>query len=393
MCDRAAALLVASSLAAACGSPATSGPGSVTIEPVRHPARTFSLHALGDWRVSGTDAYPGKQDDIYFPSEAVGYYGNGSGNLYRTSDHGTTWTQVLSKPGTYWRALGFLDEKHGFAGNIGPDSFPGVTDATLLYRTDDAGATWKPVALPDAAGARGVCAIDILAVDAVNAGHRLHKQIVHVGGRVNGPAALFASDDAGAHWQRLPLPPEVAMILDVKFLDANTGFLFAGTDPDAAASHGLIEKTTDSGHTWKKVYESSRAYEIMWKGAFPSRKIGYATLQNYSGETAAQDPNAHVTAEPARFVVKTTDFGDTWRELPVTSDNAMQEFGIGFIDDLHGWIGAIPTGFETTDGGNTWRPAPGMPKAANKLRIVHEGETRARVWAIGVDVRYLDLAE
>ena len=43
---------------------------------------------------------------------------------------------------------------------------------------------------------------------------------------------------------------------------------------------------------------------------FPSRAIGYATLQNYSAE-AAQDPEAHATAVPQRFVVKTVDGGAT----------------------------------------------------------------------------------
>ena len=358
--------------------------------PAPAPKPVVSLRPVGDWQVANTEAYKGKQDDLYFASPQVGFYGNGAGKIFRTDNAGVTWRQVLAKPGMYVRALGFLDDKRGFAGNIGPDSFPGVTDEQLLYRTDDGGASWTPVALPDVAGARGVCAIDILKVDAVNAGHRLHKEIVHVGGRVGGPAALFGSDDGGGSWKRLALPPEIAMILDVKFVDVSTGFVFAGSDPDVTKSNGLIAKTTDSGRTWKIVYRSARPFELMWKGAFPSRQIGYATLQNYTGE-AAQDPEAHVTPVPARYVVKTTDGGETWKELPVTSDNAMQEFGIGFVDDQRGWIGAIPKGFATTDGGATWKAVDTMPLAANKLRIVRDGD-KARVWAIGLDVRHLDLA-
>ena len=59
------------------------------------------------------------------------------------------------------------------------------------------------------------------------------------------------------------------MILDVKFLDVSTGFVFAGSDPDIAKSHGLILKTTN-GRTWRTVYTSARPFELMWKGAFPS---------------------------------------------------------------------------------------------------------------------------
>ncbi|MEJ7598554.1 MAG: hypothetical protein WKG01_11655 [Kofleriaceae bacterium] len=368
----------------ACGSKAAPIPTSPP------PPPPVVLVARGAWTPSPTEAYRGKQDDITFVSSKLGFYGNGAGKIFRTTDGGTSWTQVLAQPGTYIRALGFLDDRRGFAGNIGPDSFPGVTDEHLLYRTDDGGASWQPVVLPDAAGARGVCAIDILALDTVNAGVRLHKEHVYVGGRVNGPAALFASEDAGVTWKRLALPPQIAMILDVKFLDPSTGFVFAGTDPDAAKSHGAIAKTRDGGRTWQTVYESKRPYELMWKGAFPSRRVGYATLQNYSTQ-AAQDPAAGVTASPQRFVVKTEDGGDTWRELPMVEDPKVQEFGIAFVDERMGWVGAAPTGFATEDGGVTWKPVPEMPVAANKLRIVRDGD-HATVWAIGLDVRRLELA-
>jgi photosystem II stability/assembly factor-like uncharacterized protein len=188
---------------------------------------------------------------------------------------------------------------------------------------------------------------------------------------------------------RLPLPPEVAMILDVHFVDVSTGFVYAGSDPDVTKSNGIIAKTTDSGRTWKIVYRSQRPFELMWKGSFPTRAVGFATLQNYTGE-AAQDPEAHVTPVAARFVVKTTDGGDTWQELPVTQDPAMQEFGIGFVDAQRGWIGALPNGFATTDGGRTWEAVKSMPLAANKIRIVRDG-SGAHVWSIGLDVRHLDL--
>ncbi|MBX3158326.1 MAG: hypothetical protein KF773_20320 [Deltaproteobacteria bacterium] len=377
--------LCIAAVAVSCGTPAVApkthrdGSPPPKVEPALVPT--------GDWQKAPTEAYRGKQDDLYFVSPTVGFYGNGAGKIFRTDDAGATWQQVLEQKGTFVRALGFLDEQRGFAGNIGPDSFPGVTDETLLYRTTDGGRTWAPVALPPGDGARGVCAIDILTLDTVDSGQRLRKEIVHVGGRVNGPASLFASDDGGATWRRLALPPSVAMILDVKFLDPSIGFLFAGTDPDSARSHGLIAKTSDGGRTWRTVYQSARPHELMWKGHCPTRRTCYATLQNYSVQAEAPD------ATPKRFVVKTEDGGDTWRELPLVEDPKVQEFGVAFVDERRGWVGAAPTGFATADGGATWTPAAGMPLAANKLRIVHDRDgAGATVWAIGVDVRSLRLA-
>lgn len=359
--------------------------------PTSAPTHVANLVASpSGWQVSPTEDYKGKQDDVYFASAKVGFYGNGNGKIFRTRDGGASWTKLVDKPGTFVRAIGFLDDRRGFAGNIGPDAFPNVTDTTLLYRTDDGGATWAPVVLPDLDGARGVCAIDILVRDMIDAGHHTRDEIVHVGGRVGGPASLFASKDGGATWKRLPLPAEVAMILDVKFLDPSVGFVFAGSDPDVSKSHGLIVKTSDGGRTWKTVYESTRPYELVWKAAFPSRQIGYASLQNYTGEIAAETPDA-VTVVPQRYVVKTDDGGEHWREVLVVASAEVQEFGIGFVDDAHGWLGVSKGGYETVDGGATWTAVPTMPLYTNKIRVVPDG-TGVHIWAIGKDVRHLDLA-
>lgn len=349
-------------------------------EPPVSPEPPASWVADGPWKAIGGTEYPGKQDDVVFVSPKIGFYGNGSGAVLRTDDGGDTWRELWKQPGTYVRALGFLDERRGFLGNLGPDYFPGVTDDAMLYRTDDGGEHWTKVALPDTEGARGVCAIDVLSVDFINAGVRDHKEIVHVGGRVGGPASLFRSDDGGDTWKRLALPPEAAMVLDVKFVDVNTGFVFAGSDPNVEVSNAVILKTTDSGRSWRVVYRSTRPFELTWKASFPTRDVGYATLQSYNPEPALAQ----------RYVLKTTDGGDSWQELPLVVDPKAQTFGVGFVDERHGWIGGVPHGFETRDGGATWTAAPEIGVATNKIRVVPDGDARA-VFGIGKDLRRLRL--
>jgi photosystem II stability/assembly factor-like uncharacterized protein len=349
-------------------------------EPPVSPDPPAPWVAEGPWQAIAGTEYPGKQDDVVFVSPKVGFYGNGSGAVLRTDDGGDTWRELWKQPGTYVRALGFLDERRGFLGNLGPDYFPGVTDDTMLYRTDDGGEHWTKVALPDTEGARGVCAIDVLSVDFINAGVRGHKEIVHVGGRVGGPASLYRSDDAGDTWKRIALPPEAAMILDVKFVDVNTGFVFAGSDPNVEVSNAVIVKTTDSGRTWRVVYRSARPFELTWKASFPTREVGYATLQSYNPDPALAQ----------RYVLKTADAGDTWQELPLVVDPKVQTFGVGFVDERHGWVGGVPQGFETKDGGATWTAAPELGVAANKIRVVVDGDARA-VFGIGKDLRRLRL--
>src|SRR5690606_10732782 len=56
--------------------------------------------------------------------------------------------------------------------------------------------------------------------------------------------------------------------------------------------------------------------------------------------------------------------GQTWEALTVES-LTMQ--GIGFVDEQTGWIGGRGTPEVTTDGGQTWSPAPDLGQAVNRF--------------------------
>ena len=284
----------------------------------------------------------------------------------------------LSQPGTYFRSIGFVDDQHGFAGNISTNYFPGVTDATPLYETFDGGDSWtavKDFPLPTGAG---VCAIDIVQDSFVNAGVLSHRAIVSVAGRVGGPAYLVRSVDGGAHWQLIDLGPHAAMVLDVKFFDANTGYVAGATDREIERSRALVLRTTDGGQTWQRVYESKRPFEMAWKESFPSRDVGYVTIMNYN-----EDP-----AVTARVVAKTTNGGLTWRELPLDSDHSQQEFGVAFASAKIGWVGAVKGGYETVDGGKKWKRID-LGRLVNKIRIVPTSDGFVG-YAIGSAVFKLD---
>lgn len=332
------------------------------------------------WRRLDTAPSKAKQDDIWFHDPDLGWYGNGTGRIFRTRDGGNSWTEVWHRPGTFVRCLAFLDARRGFAGNIGPGYFPGVTDTTLLYATEDGGDSWQPVAL-DAPGLVGLCAFDVLRLPFIHAGERAERVILHAGGRVGGPSGLLRSLDEGRTWTVVPVPKECAMILDVKFLDAERGLLCSTTETDLDRTHALILGTDDGGRTWTERYRSTRPSELAWKFSFPTSRIGFATVQSYS-----QDPQA-----TARFVVRTDDGGRTWRELPLVDDAPTREFGIGFLDERTGWVGTSTGGFETRDGGTTWQRVE-FGRMANKIRIVRAagGQPRAAV-AIGTEVWRLDL--
>lgn len=326
------------------------------------------------WQALPTEPYRGKQDDIVFVDAENGLYANGLGRIFRTTDGGRHWDKVHDTPGTYFRALGMIDAQHGFAGNIGTDYFPGVTDTRPLYRTADGGRTWTPVDDPTVLAMRGVCAIDIVHEPFINAGELGHRTVVHVGGRVGGPAHLLRSLDGGATWSMIDLSAQAGMIVDVKFFDAQRGLVFAATDAAIEQANALILRTEDGGATWTPVYRSTRGFEITWKGAFPTPEVGYATIQSY-------DPDP---ARSQRYVAKTTDGGRTWTEMPLVDDAGVRAFGVGFLDAERGWVGTNKGGFETRDGGATWT-AVDLGRVVNKIRVLHTPDGPL-AYAIGADV-------
>ncbi len=329
-------------------------------------AGPLTLPADAGWSQLPTVAFNGKQDDIHFVDSEHGWYANGSGKLYRTTNGGAAWSPVLDQPGTYWRALGFVDESRGYLGNIGTGVFPGVTDTQPLYFTDNGGMTATAVPLTGAT-MPGVCAIDVL--------HAEGKVIVNAAGRVGGPARIATSVD-GAPFVVTDLSASLAMITDVKFVSPRVGFVVGGTSSSVASSNAVIVKTRDGGQTWTRVYTSTRGYELIWKLSLPDLLHGYATVQTYQQGRAEQ------------LVAVTDDGGDTWREVPLTMNAAARQLGVGFISAQVGWVGTAAGGFQTTDGAASWQPVR-FGDAVNKVRVVRAPGGFV-AYAIGFDVFKLD---
>jgi photosystem II stability/assembly factor-like uncharacterized protein len=310
---------------------------------------------------------------MVFATATTGYYGTGAGDLFKTVNGGSSWRRIWSKKGTFIRAVGFINENRGFLGNVG-DAYPNVTDKNPLYETRDGGVTWTPVKFGGAV-VEGICAIDIVSTRFIYQGALRKRVIVHAAGRVSGPAKLLRSVDGGESWRFIDLSDKAGMILDVKFLNEHTGFVFAGTNGDAKQSEALILKTRDGGKSWKEVYRSGRKLENSWKGSFADSRTGYATVQNYDPKRKQQ------------VIVKTVDGGESWSELPLILDPKARQFGIGFANAQTGWVGTAVGGFETRDGGATWTKVLLAP-AANKIRT-RASDGTPMIYAIGTQVQRL----
>ncbi|MCC5945809.1 MAG: alpha/beta fold hydrolase [Bernardetiaceae bacterium] len=325
------------------------------------------------WNKLDTEYYPGKQDNIYFVDESTGWYVNGYGKIFHTKDGGKTWEKQWEKEGSFFRTIAFIDKNIGFVGTVGTDYFPNVTDTIPLYKTTDGGKTWNPVAY-EGPYVKGLCAIDIVKEPYINHGKTDYKYHIYAVGRVGSPANMLVSHDGGQTWKAQSMNTDCKMLFDIYMTDKNNGFVCAATDEDIAKSNALILKTADGGKTWQKVYQSNRPFETTWKVAFPTDKVGYVTIQSYN-------PDPQVAQQR---IAKTTDGGNTWVEFDLVQDAQAREFGIGFIDEKHGFVGTANAGYETQDGGKSWAKID-LGIACNKIRIY---KTKEKIYgfAIGLNV-------
>lgn len=326
------------------------------------------------WRKLNTERYPGKQDDITFINEKEGWYVNGYGTINHTQDGGENWNKQLEKKGTFFRCVAFVDSLRGFAGTVGTDYFPNVIDTIPLYGTMDGGKTWDPVSY-EGPYVKGLCAMDIVKEPFINHGKTDYKIHIYAVGRVGSPANMMVSHDGGLNWTSKSMDRDCKMLFDINMLDKNTGFACAATSEDISQSNALVLRTSDGGKTWKKVYQSDRPFETTWKASFPSQKVGYVTIQSYNPDPSVKQQR----------VAKTTDGGETWKEIDLVEDAGSREFGIGFIDERHGFVGTMNSGYETRDGGATWSKVD-LGVACNKIRIYKDANGKTYGYAIGVDV-------
>jgi photosystem II stability/assembly factor-like uncharacterized protein len=288
-----------------------------------------------------------RYNDVYFVTPARGWIANGSGQIYRTLDGGVSWGKQFENSTAHFRSIGFVDALNGWAGNVGPGEF-GATDTTTIYQTIDGGQTWTPVPGFNGPKPRGLCGM-----------HVVNDSVICAVGRVRGPAFFTRSTDRGKTWTSKDMSQYAAGLIDVYFFHPDTGVAVGLTDVTHDLSSGVVLFTTDGGQTWVKRFTTTRAGEWCWKISFPTRNVGYASIQRNS--------------QNSNHFLKTTDGGNTWQEKPFPVNSYFIQ-GIGFVDERLGWIGGssvASSGYQTTDGGETWQPA-GFGSRLNRFRFLND---------------------
>lgn len=145
---------------------------------------------------------------------------------------------------------------------------------------------------------------------------------------------LYHTTNGGANWASAGLDNIGSGIFDIKFLNANVGFI---------AKNGIM-KTIDGGTTWELVYDSANDpdyYALVFrKIEFVNNQIGYSCGgKTYDGSSVGT-------------MVKTTDGGETWINLKM---DMSQITSFHFLDQNRGFVFNFAREmWKTDDGGKNW---------------------------------------
>lgn len=178
------------------------------------------------------------------------------------------------------------------------------------------------------------------------------------------PSALYLTSDM-VHWTNITPPQSqtsgyggFGWFEHASFLNPSTGWV-TSWNPDTRTA---IYRTGDGGKTWTTV-----------PGVGHSANAGATTLIDLISPTTAFEELLEPTG-PGMNLYKTTDSGDTWKQVFGGSGPAMILMPMTFTDVERGFaaygsppsppFGGLDDFFETSNGGSTWqRESPPLPNS------------------------------
>lgn len=211
------------------------------------------------WRGIGPKQAGARVEAIAVPPGNHGtiYVGIGSGNLWKTTNNGITWTPIFenestftigdvavspSNPDIVWVGTGETQPRHsGY-------SFSG----TGVFKSTDAGETWQNMGLHDTHQI-GKVIIDPNDPDVVYVGAIGHFW------SPNEERGVFKTTDGGQTWRRTLYISDHTGVAEMAIDPSNSDILYAAAwqavsgTPDEGGPESGIYKSTDAGETWTKL--------------------------------------------------------------------------------------------------------------------------------------------
>ncbi|MDE2448686.1 MAG: glycosyl hydrolase [Gammaproteobacteria bacterium] len=304
---------------------------------------------IGPFRGGRADGVSGvaQQPNVY-------YFGSASGGLWKTTDAGTTWKPLWdhfpeASPSVGAVEVAPSDPNVVYVGTGEANIRGNVVTGNGIYKSTDAGKTWKFIGLRDSE------AVGRLAVNPTDPDTVLVAALGHPFG-ANSERGIYRTRDGGKTWQRVLYVDDKTGGIDVQYDPADPNIVYAGMwqvirRPWIFASGGPgsgLYRSTDGGTTWHKLTGHGLPAGIWGKvgvAPTPDRQRIYALIEAKAGG-----------------LYRTDDGGASWK-LINDSDLYRQRawyYTAVFADPKDAnKVYIMNTGaYKSTDGGKTFKKMP-----------------------------------
>ena len=319
------------------------------------------LYSGLEWRMIGPFRGGRTQGAAGVPDQPnVFYIGVNNGGVWKSDDYGRTWTPIFDQEPT--GSIGALavapsDPNVVYAGSGEGLHRPDLSVGNGMYRSTDAGKTWRHIGLADAQQ------IPAIIVDPRDPNRVFVAALGHPYG-ANAERGVFLTTDGGQNWKKVLYKDENTGAIDLAFDPHNPRIVYAALwqSREAPWENGELSgpntglfKSTDGGDTWSQL-----------TGGLPGFAQG---LGRIGIAVAPSDPSRIyliVQANPAQGgVYRSDDAGATWRR--VNHENRVwgraNDFAGIRVDPKNPDVvySANTSTYRSTDGGQTFTAFKGAP--------------------------------
>ncbi|MBO6575050.1 MAG: hypothetical protein JJ896_06535 [Rhodothermales bacterium] len=369
----------------------------VTAQTAEEISKALSLRAIGPAVMGGRIA-----DIAVHPDKPRTWYiAVGSGNVWKTTNAGVTFTPIFDDKPSYSIGDVAVDPSNPDVVWVGTgENVSGrhVAWGDGVYRSRNGGKTWEHMGLEASEH------IGKILIDPRNS-NRIFVAAEGPLWSAGGDRGLYRSDDGGATWDAVLTIDENTGVTDVEFHPENPDVLYAATYERrrhvwsllAGGPNSGIHKSTDGGTTWRRITaglptadigkiglavtpadpdrvfatlegeSSTRGFHISYdQGESFERRSSYTsggTGPHYYQELEANPKDPDTVYQMDVWLHVTRDGGHTFEELETGwgkhSDN--HAMWIDPHDANHMLVGTDGGLYETFDEGQTFRHFPNLP--------------------------------
>ncbi len=328
-----------------------------------------------EWRCIGPFmGNRGSAVEMHPTDKNVFYHGHSSGGLWKTEDAGQYWKPItdgqinVGPVGAI--ALAPSNPDVMYIGTGEPNLRDCVTWGDGVYKSTDGGDTWRHLGLVET---RHISRVRV---------HPTNPDLVYVAaiGNPFGPSedrGVYRSKDGGLTWEKIFFKHEQAGVIDLVLCEHNPNILYASTFEIFRRTWGLkaggpnsgIFKSTDGGDTWK---------ELTRNPGLPSDNLGRIGLAH--SKDKPDRITALIDSKEKNGLYQSEDGGETWTWLSDHDGIIQRPF---YYYHLHAspsdgdelWVASNKL-WQSMDGGKSWKQRTGTKDDFHDIKFDPEDPDR-----------------